>query len=115
LPREPISAIVRKGQDRGIDSYSGFRDNLGPTNFRKETGLSGYLRTRGIQRVLICGLALDVCVAWTAFDAVKMDFQAVLLRDLARSVTAEGEHEVLATLNQAGVAVADSADLRQGG
>jgi len=114
LPLEPISAIVRKGQEQAIDSYSAFRDNLGPRNLRKETGLSGYLRARGIRRALLCGLALDVCVAWTAFDAVEMDFQAVLLRDLARPVSTAGERDALDKLTRAGVTVAESRDLRAG-
>lgn len=111
LRQEPVSAIIRKGQHPLIDSYSGFRDNHGPTAERRETGLAGYLRSRGVERVVICGLAFDVCVAWTALDAVTMGFRAVVLRDLARSVTVEGERGALAELEAAGVIVATRSDL----
>lgn len=112
LPQEPVSAIIRKGQDPLIDSYSGFRDNHGPTKVRRETGLAGYFRSRGVKRVVICGLALDVCVTWTALDAVSMGFRTIVLRDLSRSVTAEGERRGLAEMEAAGVTVATRSDLR---
>jgi len=114
LPLEPLSIIVRKGQDRLVDSYSGFRDNHGPGGARPPTGLAGYLRERGVQRVLICGLALDFCVVWTALDAVAMGFRAVLLRDLTRPVTPEGEARAIEDLTRAGVVVAETGDLPAG-
>ncbi len=112
LPDEPISAVIRKGQDPRIDSYSGFRDNHGPTADRRETGLAGYLRSRGVRRVMICGLALDVCVAWTALDAKAMGFETLLLRDLARPVTEEGGARALDKMTDAGVVIvtADALD-----
>ena len=57
--------IVRKGFHRGIDSYSAFRENDRMTR----TGLDGYLKARGFTRLVLCGLALDYCVAWSALDA----------------------------------------------
>jgi len=111
LPLEQVTAILRKGADQHVDSYSGFRENHGPTPRRAETGLAGYLRSRGVRRVLVCGLALDVCVTWTALDAVTMDFAAVVLRDLCRAVTADGSAEALERLAVAGVVIAATADL----
>lgn len=108
LPQGSISAIIRKGHDPLMDSYSGFRDNHGPGGRRRETGLSGYLRTRGISRVIMGGLAFDVCVAWTALDAIKLGFEAIVLRDLCRSVTADGEQKMTDTLIDAGVVMATS-------
>ncbi len=61
-------AVVRKGMNRAVDSYSGFRENDGETM----TGLQGYLSGRGVRRVYTCGLALDYCVVWTALDALTM-------------------------------------------
>lgn len=115
LPVEPLSAILRKGQDARVDSYSAFRDNHGPGGERRETGLAGYLRSRGVRRVVVCGLALDVCVAWTLADAVELGFAAVLLRDLARPVTAAGGAAALAALDRAGVTIATSPELRRAG
>jgi nicotinamidase-related amidase len=49
-------------------------------HFRKPTktpsGLTGYLRERGIRKVFVTGLATDFCVAWTAIDARKNGFEA---------------------------------------
>jgi nicotinamidase/pyrazinamidase len=111
LPRAPISMILRKGQNPLIDSYSGFRDNHGPEPARRETGLSGYLRTRGISRAIICGLALDVCVTWTALDAVEMGFEAIVIEDLCRPVSAHGGEKIIDTLKNAGVLLTTSAEL----
>jgi len=111
LPLEPVSAILRKGQDRLVDSYSAFRDNYGPSGDRPETGLAGYLRARGVRRVLVCGLALDFCVAWTALDAAAMELAVVVLRDLTRPVTASGGARALDEMARAGVIVAEDGEL----
>ncbi|MDX1649953.1 MAG: bifunctional nicotinamidase/pyrazinamidase, partial [Myxococcota bacterium] len=70
LDLRPVEAIVRKGMDPRIDSYSGFFDN----GHRKETGLAGLLRGRGVDEVFLVGLAADVCVAFTARDACELGF-----------------------------------------
>ena len=111
LPREPLTLILRKGQDQQVDSYSAFRDNPGPGGTRRETGLSGYLRARGVKRVFLAGLALDFCVAWTALDAISSDFNTVVLRDLTRSVRLEGERETWKQLAAAGVTIETSRQL----
>jgi nicotinamidase/pyrazinamidase len=114
LPLEPFSVVVRKGQDRLVDSYSGFRDNHGPGGERPPTGLAGFLRERGVRRVVICGLALDYCVAWTALDAVAMGFQAILLGDLARPVAQASGARAIEEMSRAGVVVAEAGDLLAG-
>lgn len=111
LPTIPITSILRKGMNPNIDSYSGFRDNHGPGGRRPETGLAGFLRDRGVRRVFVCGLALDVCVAWTAEDAVVMGFEVVLLRDMSRSVTAEGEISAIEKMRKLGVVITTSGEL----
>lgn len=111
LPTLPITTIIRKGTDPKVDSYSGFRENHGPGSGRPETGLAGLLRGRGVRRVLICGLALDVCVAWTALDAVDMGFESIVLRDLSRPVTTAGEAAELVRMQEAGVLVISSDEL----
>lgn len=108
LLQTPLSAIIRKGQARDIDSYSGFRDNHGPIPERQETGLAGLLRSRRVRRVVVCGLALDICVTWTALDAVAMEFEAVVIADLSRPVTADGERKAIEELASAGVIITSS-------
>jgi nicotinamidase/pyrazinamidase len=64
-----------------VDSYSAFFENDGTS-----TGLSGFLRARGIRRVLVCGLAGDYCVLWTVQDAVREGFEVFFDLSLTRFV-----------------------------
>lgn len=104
-------AIIRKGSDGRVDSYSGFRENHGPDGSRPSTGLAGWLRERGVDEVFVCGLARDVCVLWTAQDAVELGFRANLLWDLSRPVTPASDQATLDALLAAGIAIADSDQL----
>jgi nicotinamidase/pyrazinamidase len=78
--------VVRKGFRREIDSYSAFYENDRAT----PTGLSGYLRERGLTRVILAGLALDFCVRWSAEDAHKNGFAAVVVEDACRAIDVAG-------------------------
>ena len=60
-------AVIRKGYNPAVDSYSGFYEN----DHRTATGLAGLLRDLGVKRVFLCGLAYDYCVRFTAEDAVR--------------------------------------------
>ena len=111
LPLAPVLAFVRKGEDPGIDSYSALWNNYGPGGERRPTGLGGYLQARGIQRLVICGLALDYCVAWTARDAVAMGFDVVVPRDLSRAVDPGRRDETIDELRGEGVVVTTASEL----
>lgn len=111
LPQNRIAAVIRKGMESDSDSYSGFRNNWNPQGERPATGLAGYLRERGIRDVVVCGLARDVCVKWTAEDAAEAGFGVALLWDLTRSVNPEGDDEVRRSLERAGVRITDSTGL----
>jgi nicotinamidase/pyrazinamidase len=108
LPWDRVLAFVRKGENRAVDSYSGFRNNWSQGGTRPPTGLAGYLRERGIVEVHVCGLARDVCVRWTAEDAVDEGFATVMLWDLCRSVRPDGDDELRAALQKKGVTIAES-------
>ncbi len=108
LPLDRVSAIVRKGSDPAIDSYSTFRENFGPGGVRKPTGLGGFLRERGVARVFLCGLARDFCVLWSAEDAVAAGFEAVVLDDLTRAVFPDRRDDTDARFRRAGVRLARS-------
>ncbi|HZU11184.1 MAG TPA: bifunctional nicotinamidase/pyrazinamidase, partial [Pseudacidobacterium sp.] len=53
--------VLRKGFRPEIDSYSAFQEN----DRKTKTGLEGYLRERGFQRVFLAGLAYDYCVRYS--------------------------------------------------
>ncbi|MBL3656446.1 bifunctional nicotinamidase/pyrazinamidase [Fulvivirga sediminis] len=77
LNTDKIEAIFRKGMDPEIDSYSGFFDN----GRRKSTGLTGYLQEREVTETFFCGLAGDICVFYTAKDAIEEGFKSFLIQD----------------------------------
>jgi len=81
--------ILRKGCDPDIDSYSAFFENDRTT----PTGLLGYLRERGFERVFLGGLALDFCVRYSAEDAQRSGFRAVVLEDACRAIDVNGSLE----------------------
>lgn len=78
--------VIRKGYRREVDSYSGFVE----ADRRTSTGLTGYLRERGILRVVIAGLATDFCVNWTAQDAARAGFETYVVEDACRAIDLEG-------------------------
>ena len=79
-------AILRKGHRRDVDSYSGFLEADRTTR----TGLDGYLASRGIRAVHVCGLATDFCVAWTALDARRFGLAAAVIEDACRGIDLDG-------------------------
>jgi nicotinamidase/pyrazinamidase len=111
LPWEQACAIVRKGMDRAVDSYSGFRNNHDAQGIRPPTGLGGYLREAGVRSVYVCGLARDVCVLATAEDASALGFETTVLWDLTQPVVPESDTATRQALGRAGVSIVDSAAL----
>ena len=74
--------ILRKGFRQEIDSYSAFQENDRAT----KTGLSGYLRELGVDRVFFAGLAYDYCVRHSAVEARAAGFEAVVIEDACRAI-----------------------------
>lgn len=92
--------IVRKGHHKGIDSYSAFRENDKMTR----TGLDGYLKARGLSRLIFCGLALDYCVAWSAIDARQAGFDVGVVLEATAAIDLEGSRKrMLTEMRQAGI------------
>jgi nicotinamidase/pyrazinamidase len=106
LPQAEL--ILRKGFRPQVDSYSAFFENDRAT----PTGLAGYLRERGLTRVFLAGLAYDYCVGYSALDARRLDFPAVVLRDACRAIDLNGSVAAMeAQFAEAGAAVIDSTEL----
>ncbi len=101
-----VDAVIRKGSDPAVDSYSGFRENHGPDGGRPSTGRAGWLRERGVDEVVVCGLARDVCVLWTAQDAVTLGFRASMLWDLTRPVTSASDDATREAMQASGIVLA---------
>jgi nicotinamidase/pyrazinamidase len=86
LPDGALTLILRKGTRREVDSYSAFREGVGPDGARASTGLAELLRERGVERLFCCGLALDYCVQASARDAAQAGFRVLVLDDLCRAI-----------------------------
>jgi nicotinamidase/pyrazinamidase len=95
--------------DRRVDSYSGFFDN----GRRHDTGLADYLKLKGVRELLVCGLATDYCVKWTALDAAELGFDTFVVVDACRGVELnEGDvDDALDELEDAGVELVESDEL----
>ena len=78
--------VIRKGWHKEVDSYSAFLE----ADRETRTGLDAYLRAHRVKRVFVCGLATDFCVAWTALDARKLRFAAVVVEDACRAIDMQG-------------------------
>ena len=100
--------IIRKGYRTEIDSYSAFFENDRET----ATGLSGYLRDRGLGRAFLCGLAADYCVAFSALDAAKGGLDVLVIEDACRGIDLDGSMATARdAMTQAGVRVIESSAL----
>lgn len=101
-------AVIRKGTDKNCDSYSGFL----AADRKTPTGLAGYLKSRGVTTVFVCGLATDFCVAWTVQDAAAAGFKTYLIEDASRAIDAGGSlAAAMAGLKTAGVGVIEKKDV----
>jgi nicotinamidase/pyrazinamidase len=100
LNSERADLILRKGMRRELDSYSAFFENDHTTS----TGLDGYLRARGVDALLIVGLALDYCVAWSAQDAARLGYRTRVILPACRAIDQAGSlQQALAAMQQGGV------------
>lgn len=86
LNTDPADLIIRKGFRPQIDSYSAFFEN----DLTTPTGLEGYLRTRGVQKVMLAGLATDFCVAYSALDAARLGFEVTVDLRACRAIDLDG-------------------------
>jgi len=80
------SLVLRKGMHRNIDSYSAFYEN----DHNTSTGLAGYLRERELKTLFFVGLAFDFCVRFSAEDARKAGFDAVVIEEACRGIDLDG-------------------------
>lgn len=96
--------VVRKGSG-GEDGYSGFSVRDPATGHERPTELDAVLRERGIQRLVVAGLATDYCVRETAVDGRRLGYSTTVLTEATRAVelTAGDGERALAAMREAGV------------
>ena len=77
-----LLAVVRKGTNPAVDSYSAFYDN----HRRVRTRLEELLEANGITSLVVCGLATDYCVRATVLDALALGYPVEVVRSACRGV-----------------------------
>ncbi|MBL8674701.1 MAG: bifunctional nicotinamidase/pyrazinamidase [Rhodospirillales bacterium] len=108
LRADAAALIVRKGMRAAVDSYSAFFENDRTTT----TGLDGWLRARGVARLLLCGLAYDFCVAYSALDARRLGFDVAVAEDGCAAIDLGGSRAAqAAAMAAAGVVLAPAGAL----
>lgn len=95
---------VRKGSN-GEDGYSGFTMRDPVTGAEQPTELDVLLRTAGVDRVVVCGLATDYCVRATALDALRLGYATAVVADAIAAVNLEPDDgtQALAEMREAGI------------
>ncbi|MDR2178263.1 MAG: bifunctional nicotinamidase/pyrazinamidase [Treponema sp.] len=112
LDLRPLSLILHKGFRRSLDSYSAFFEN----DRRSPTGLEAYLRSLGVDTVLLGGLATDYCVLYSALDAAALGFTTLVLSDAVRGVgfPAGSVEAALDNMKSAGISLCPSTGVTLG-
>ena len=86
LDADRANAFIRKGSNPLIDSYSAFFENDRIT----ATGLDGYFKTLGIEKINLVGLATDFCVNYSAQDAAKLGYKVSVFEGMCRAIDLDG-------------------------
>ncbi|MCC8982697.1 bifunctional nicotinamidase/pyrazinamidase [Bradyrhizobium acaciae] len=104
LATDRAELVIRKGFRGAIDSYSAFFEN----DRKTPTGLAGYLRERGLKRVMMAGLATDFCVQYSALDARRLGFETTVVLSGCRAIDLGGSlAAATAAMCEAGVALVE--------
>jgi nicotinamidase/pyrazinamidase len=103
LNTDRADAIIRKGMNPAVDSYSAFFENDKTT----ATGLAGLLNGRGCSDLTMVGLATDYCVAWSALDGAAQNFNVEVVLSACRAIDLDGSLDAaLANMRAAGISLA---------
>lgn len=103
-----LKAIFRKGQDKEVDSYSGFLEN----DHKTTTGLAGYIKELKATELYILGLALDYCVKHSVLDAVKLGFATHLILDGCKAINIKkgDDKKAVDEMVKAGAVIVENGD-----
>ena len=100
-----FKAIIRKGSDPRYDSYSCFQDDGS-----HETELDGILKSQGVKKLIIFGIATDYCVRWTALDGLARGYKIVVIKSLCRGVDLETSTQALKEIKAKGAIILEDLD-----
>ena len=108
LPRPAeYDFFVWKGVELDMHPYGACYHDL---DERMSTGVIEFLRQRGIDTVLVGGLAADFCVKATAIQLARAGLRTLLVRESTRGISAEGVEQAERMMADAGVEFVDRLD-----
>lgn len=99
-------AVVKKGQDKKFDSYSGFQDDGGA-----KTEMNDILKKSGVKELVVYGIATDYCVKATAIDAANAGYKVTVIEDLCKGVAPETTAKALKEMTEKGITVKKGLEL----
>ena len=99
-------AIVKKGQDKNYDSYSGFQDDGGA-----KTEMNEILHKNGIKELIVYGIATDYCVKATAIDAADAGYKVTVIEGLSKGVAPETTAQALEEMKNKGIIIKSELDM----
>jgi len=107
-----IDLILQKGENRGVDSYSAFRDN----DQDALTGLADFLEGQDVTELDVCGLATDYCVKFSVLDATEMmpGVRVRFIEDASRGITPEGVATAVKEMREHGIDIVTSRQILEG-
>lgn len=100
LSPDLAEVVVKKGKDKKYDSYSGFQDDGGAI-----TEMNQELKKKGIQEVIVYGIATDYCVKATAIDALEAGFKVTVIEGLSKGVAPETTAKALTEMESKGITI----------
>ena len=102
-----VGEVVRKGTG-GEDGYSGFSVRDPTDGATSPTILHRLLQERGVERLVVCGLATDYCVVETVSDAGRLGYAVEVPHDAIRAVEVrpgDGERAIERMRNEGAVVI----------
>ena len=105
LKLPPHTLVISKATNPQVEAYSAFDG----------TSLAHDLKTMGVKRVFVGGLATDYCVVNTVVDARKLGFETVVLIDAILGINLEpGDVDrAIETMIESGAQQATAADFQE--
>ncbi len=100
LDKNLFVAVVKKGQDKKFDSYSGFQDDGGA-----KTELDAILKKNNIKELVVYGIATDYCVKATAIDAANAGYKVTVIESLCKGVAPDTTTKALEEMKAKGITV----------
>ncbi|HKK69284.1 MAG TPA: isochorismatase family protein [Bacteroidales bacterium] len=93
-----FNAIIKKGKDKRFDSYSGFQDDGGA-----RTEMYEVLKRDGVEELIIYGIAMDLCVRYTAIHAVQAGYKVTVIEDLTANIAPDSSAEARKEMIENGI------------